>query len=218
MKHFGRLNLLACIVGPFFLTSSIWAQEPVVKNLPKGLSLNPVTKEISGTPQVSGTFNVTISAANGSGIGSAILVLIVRSPYGWWQNRGFTTTQLADPKISGDTAAPAGDRITNLMKYALNVDPMSNGTRMLPVVETKVDASNNTYLTLAYTQLISAPDITYTVEVSGDLKTWNSGAGFTSEVSATDNPDGVTRKVVVQDLTPASGTTNRFMRLSVARR
>jgi hypothetical protein len=40
--------------------------------LPSGLSVNTVTGLISGTPTVSGTFNVTISATNGGGTGSAI--------------------------------------------------------------------------------------------------------------------------------------------------
>jgi hypothetical protein len=45
--------------------------------LPSGLSVNSTTGVISGTPAVGGTFNVTISATNASGTGTALLVLAV---------------------------------------------------------------------------------------------------------------------------------------------
>jgi hypothetical protein len=57
-------------------------------------------------------------------------------------------------------------------------------------------------------------DLNYIVEVSSDLLTWQSGAGFTQEVSAT-GLDSVREQVVVADLTPLSTVTQRFMRLRV---
>jgi mucin-19 len=45
--------------------------------LPAGLSLNTTSGEISGTPEVVGTFNVTISATNTGGSGTATLVFTI---------------------------------------------------------------------------------------------------------------------------------------------
>src|SRR5690606_18770995 len=36
-----------------------------------------------------------------------------------WQGDNFTANELADPSISGPDAAPAGDGVKNLLKYAL---------------------------------------------------------------------------------------------------
>jgi len=48
-----------------------------VSGLPVGLSVNTSSGSISGTPTGSGTFNVTISATNSGGTGSAILALTI---------------------------------------------------------------------------------------------------------------------------------------------
>ena len=45
--------------------------------LPAGLSVDGVTGVISGTPTFPGTYNITIGATNGTGTGSALLVLTV---------------------------------------------------------------------------------------------------------------------------------------------
>ncbi len=47
--------------------------------LPSGLSVNAATGLISGTPSVSGTFSVTLTATNSSGMGSATLTLTINS-------------------------------------------------------------------------------------------------------------------------------------------
>jgi len=183
--------------------------------LPNGLGVDTATGLITGTATVTGTSSVTISASNEIGTGSAVLTIIVETPYAAWQNRMFTSVQLADSTICGDAAAPAGDEIPNLMKYALNLNPMTMAISGLPVLELMTDASQNSYLTLTYTQVIAATDIDYIVEVSDDLQIWNSGSGYTTVVSVNNNPDGVSQAVVVQDLIPINSTQKRFMRLKV---
>jgi hypothetical protein len=48
--------------------------------LPSGLSVSPATGAISGTPAVTGTFDVTITASNVGGTGRANLVISVQQP------------------------------------------------------------------------------------------------------------------------------------------
>ena len=182
--------------------------------LPTGLGVDPSLGTISGTPTQSGTFSVTLAAANGGGAGNASLSLVVKAPYASWQNTWFTSSDLSNPAISGLTATPAGDGITNLMKYALNLNPKVNGQAGLPVAST-ASINGQSYLTLTYTRVISATDITYNPQVSNDLHTWNSGAGYTATVSVTNNPDGKTQTVVVQDATSESTAGKQYMRLNV---
>jgi hypothetical protein len=47
--------------------------------LPPGLQLNNATGQISGTPSLSGTFNVLLEALNSSGAGSQVLALTINS-------------------------------------------------------------------------------------------------------------------------------------------
>lgn len=122
----------------------------------------------------------------------------------------FTAPQLADIKSTGPSASPAHDGMGNLLKYALGLDPTQvNATAGAPVIGTA-----NGALTLTFTRPPGLPDITYLVEVSGDLQVWNSGAGFTQIVSST-LLDPQHEQVVVRDLTPISGAARRFIRLRV---
>jgi hypothetical protein len=185
--------------------------------LPAGLSVDIGTGIISGTPSAAGTSSVTISASNAGGTGSATLTLTVNEPFVGWQKQWFTDDEIANhPEISGPNATPANDGITNLMKYALNLAPKVNGTAGLPVVSTTSTGGQN-YLELSYTKVIAANDITYTVEVSGNVQGWNSGASYTVVDTITNNPDGKTQTVLVRDLTPITlGSGQHFMHLKVS--
>jgi hypothetical protein len=183
--------------------------------LPSGLALNTATGLVSGTAMASGSSNVTLDAINAGGTGTAILALYAQTPYAYWQSQVFTTAELADPSTSGDTADPAGDGIPNLMKYALGLSPWIDGVNGLPV-EGSIAISGATYLSLTYTQVISAIDLTYTVQVSTDLENWNSGAGFVAPYGVVTNPGRATQSVTVRTIFPENANTPaQFMRLQV---
>jgi hypothetical protein len=183
-----------------------------ISALPTGLQFNNSTGLISGTAMTAGTTNATITVTNAGGAGSAPLSIVIASlTFPTWQNLWFTP---GNPAISGDTGTPAGDGIPNLLKYALNLNPMVSGVSGLPQGSMMSSGGNN-YLALSYTQVISATDLTYIPEVSGDLQTWNSGVLYVAPVSVILNADGVTETVVVQDLTPAGAGAPRFIRLRV---
>ncbi len=151
-----------------------------------------------------------ITASSGAVSGTASVT--VGSPFTMWRAGLFTPEQLADTSISGVMAVPTNDGIPNLIKYALNLNPMTPGTAGLPTTGTAVIGGTN-FLTLSYAQVKAATDIIYAVEVSGDMLTWNSGAGYTAPVGTTDK--GTTQTVVVRDLVPLSSATKRFIRLRV---
>jgi hypothetical protein len=141
---------------------------------------------------------------------------LLDTPLQIWQKNNFTPTELANPNISGDTADPDFDGIPNLMEYAFGLNPKLAGTGGLPTVGTRRVADLR-YLSIRYTQVLFATDISYTVEVSGDLITWNSGPSYTVLARAPiDNGDG-TEDLVVRDTVPINSVPRRFIRLRISR-
>ncbi len=122
----------------------------------------------------------------------------------------FTSQQLADPTITGDTADPDHDGISNLMEYAFGSDPTKADTSRLPTVSIQ-----NGYLTISFIQRVAPTDLTYTVEVSSDMVTWNSGSSYTTQVS-TISIDAATQRVLVRDNTLTSAAAKRFIRVRVS--
>jgi len=182
---------------------------------PAWLGVNNTSGVVTGTATTSGTTNMTVSAINAGGTGSATVAIQVQMPYAAWQNQIFSQAQLGNSSISGDTATPAGDGISNLMKYALYLNPWTDGVAGLPALSIITTGSGN-YQVLTYTRPIFATDVTYTVQVSTDMQSWYSGSGYTTPLSATNNSNGVTQTVTVQDLAPINiSNPKQFMRLMV---
>jgi hypothetical protein len=69
-------------------------------------------------------------------------------------------------------------------------------------------------LTLTYIRRKDVADLTYTVGVSSDLKTWESGATYTDEIAVT-ALDVSRDQVTVRDKSTLPTEGGRFMRLSV---
>ncbi len=182
---------------------------------PAWLNVDATSGAISGTPpQAGSTVSISIRATNAAGTGYAVLKLTVQTAFTAWQNTYFTAAELNDPTISGPNATPAGDGIANLTKYALGLAPKINGAGGLPKVSLTA-TGGSTFLTLTYNKALAASDVSYTVEVSGDLQMWSSGASSTATVSATNNAAGTMQTVVERDLTPTSSAGRRFIRLRV---
>ena len=152
----------------------------------------------TGTGSSSGT-----GSGSGSGTGAGSTVTNFAS----WLAKYFTASQRNDATISGAGADPYGSGVPNLLAYGLQLNPATARPTDIPQA-----VISNGHLSLTYLVPTSISDITYTVEVSSDLKTWNSGSGYTQIVS---NVSGTTgRTVTVQDSLPTS-TQKHFMRLRV---
>ena len=112
--------------------------------------------------------------------------------------------------LNGVKDDPDGDGIANLLEYSLlDGNPSAAGAGIAPAMGiTKVNGSE--YLMLTVERNPSATGISYAVEVSGDLTTWNSGPADTTTITDTIST------LVVRDNSPLGGAnTKRYIRLKV---
>ncbi len=101
---------------------------------------------------------------------------------------------------------PAGDGTSNLLKYALGINPLTSATNLLPKAETtSIGGTDRLVLTVGKNP--DAMGVTYIVESSSDLSGWSS-AGL-SVLSET----GTTLKVA--DSVALGQNDHRFMRVRV---
>jgi hypothetical protein len=150
-----------------------------------------------------GTFTYTFPSYS-------MTVLVVKSQFESWREQNFTASELNNWAVSGDNGQPAQDGVPNLMKYALGLNAKAPATITtgLPVLG-QVAVSGKTYLTLTFTDQQALTDISYQVQVSSDLKNWQSGA------VRLDN--GTTNTAVYRDVTAIQDGPRHFMRLNVTR-
>ncbi len=115
------------------------------------------------------------------------------------------------PAQRGALATPAGDGVTNLMKFALGIAPLANATNRLPVATTVTQSGQPLALALLFQRNPEAQGLRCALETSSDLVTWTEVAS-TLEVLGT-NPDG-TQNVRLRETAPVAGV-RRFGRLKV---
>jgi|GEM_PF-2323380 len=127
--------------------------------LPTGLSVNTATGLISGTPSVSGTFNVTLFASNAKGAGSQNLALLVNPPppvitsalqasaqVGVAFSYGITGSD--NPTSFNATGLPGGLSV-NKDTGIITGTPSATGTYSVSISATNVTGIGSAVLTLA---------------------------------------------------------------------
>ncbi len=142
-------------------------------------------------------------ATNGGGttIGATITTAPVISTFLAWQLEMFGV-DAGNPLIAGSSASPAGDGMSNLLKYAFGLDPHVAGAA--PVM-----GLDGGLLSLTYTKRLAATDLIYTVEWSPDLSGW-------SPVGVTEQPqsgNSVTQQILAT--APAAPAEVKFLRVRV---
>jgi uncharacterized repeat protein (TIGR03803 family)/autotransporter-associated beta strand protein len=176
-------------------------------NLPTGLSLNATSGLISGTPTVTGTYSVGLSATNVGGTGTGTVVLAFDSP-------------ISAPVITSATSASAV--VGNGFSYTItaNNSPASFSATGLPaglslntgtgVITGVATAAGNTNVTLGATNAAGTgtatlaftivnppvPVITSGTTASGDVNT-----AFSYTITATNNPTSFTASGLPAGLT-----------------
>jgi sugar lactone lactonase YvrE len=181
------------------------------------ISVNPIAD--SGAAS-SPTLQLTLTPAESYTVGSpstATVTIQEITPFQTWEMNEFGANAMV-PSIGGEYADPANNGVANLLSYAFNLDPLQTGTESLPVTSLAQDSNGLQYLALTYTQITTDPNLTYTVQVTGDLTqetdTWHSGASYTTVVSQV--PNGNTTQVTVRDNIPISQASKRFIRVEVS--
>jgi len=119
---------------------------------------------------------------------------------------------LTDPTAA--TADPTGDGFPNLLKYAVGIDPATPGDDMNGLTISLSNSGGGQYLSLTFRQRRNVPWLSYTPEVSGDRQTWFSDTAHIQEINTVPLDDQFDSKTV-QDLTPTTSSSPRFIRLRV---
>lgn len=121
-----------------------------------------------------------------------------------WAEIYFTPTELQDANVSGPNAIFGSDGLTNLIKYALGLDPTLDAVSGLP--ETSVVATDWVY---TYTRPADRPDLSYAVEVSTNLTSWTT-TGVAMELVTSSGANETWRAKY-----PLASAANVFFRLKV---
>ncbi len=183
--------------------------------LPAGLSIDPATGAITGTPTEKGKFTVTVSATNGAGTGSTTLELTVTGQdYAAWVALSFPVGEQADVLKAGPAADADGDGVPNLLEFVLGSDPKLSGPNLLPAAAVSIDG---TALEFNFQRKTMASETTQIVEFTDSL--------LNSWLPVTDGVEGMTLSVTLLDeetetetveaSVPVMGEGKVFVRLRV---
>ena len=154
----------------------------------------------SGLP-TAGLYYLRSFATNGGG--TTLGATLGYSAFQAWRIATFGANA-ANPLIAGPAASPAGDGMSNLLKYALGLSPLVATAGAAPVM-----GLSNGALTLTYTKALAATDLTYSVEWSTDLTTW-SPIGVTEQLLG-----GNTVTQQIRATAPLAPAAAKFLRLHV---
>ena len=151
-----------------------------VATMPAGLSLHPTTGEITGTPTISKTFRVKVTASGPSGISTSIIVFVIALgspaiapdqncvfPFGNLFTKTFSLLNEANRPVSSwsATGLPAGASL-NTDTGTLTVESESTGITIFTLTATGPGGEDSQNLTLSITpgkpliapgQIISGP-------------------------------------------------------------
>jgi hypothetical protein len=126
---------------------------------------------------------------------------------------------VTDPNVIGDLANPARDGLTNLVKYALNLDPTQPEANAGATLGTTV-VNGLHYLTLSYTHRTDDPSLVFSVIGSplanATISQWTVQTTKVS-VNQTGVPIDMETDEIQDSVAIENGTPNRYLKLQVTR-
>ncbi|MGI9239630.1 MAG: CotH kinase family protein, partial [Verrucomicrobiales bacterium] len=120
-----------------------------------------------------------------------------------------------NPPGSGELDDPDSDGVVNLFEYSGGTDPLNASSVAGPAVGIAA-AGADEFPTITYTRRRDRTDLSYLVEVSTDLASWDSGVGFTVQVGAPVNNGDGSETVTVRSLRSIGSSPRQHLRIAVA--
>lgn len=160
-----------------------------------------------------GVYEPMVIAYAAEGSASDDTLVILERTYDYWASQRLTGRPAADLL---KTANPDGDAFSNLMEFALGLDPLEADSGEV-LRQDEVEEEGQTYFAIEYTRPLDRHGLQMEVEVSDTLDEWRSNADglpVTSTRPIARHEDG-TETVQTRDLTPMEHMERRFMRLRV---
>jgi hypothetical protein len=163
--------------------------------------------ELSNTASISGGGDANL--ANNTGNDTVTLTAAL-TPIETWRQLHFGSPE--NTGLGADENIVANDGMSNLMKYALGINPSTPGINGAPTA-----IREDGLLKFTFTRRRDATDVTYLVEGTSDLASdWTTL--YSSAQSAYEGGQNESTPVTVPDNPPAGSTpSRRFMRLKVTR-
>ncbi len=135
-------------------------------------------------------------------IQGSIAPAVVLTPIESWRMQWFGTTN--DSGTAADTAIVTSDGMPNLLKYALNLDPL------VPASNPVVGDISTGFLRWTAPKNPNATDVTFLVEATSDLTVpWTTDGTTVDQNTPT--------LLQVHDNAPVDSTASGFMRLHITR-
>lgn len=181
---------------------------------------NAATPTTQVTFSQAGTYVLRLTATNSAGeIFNDLSINVSPNPNVYSDWIGSTYPGIVNQSIVGAQADPNNDGLSNLLEWALGLDPTKNdaipwssGHNGLPI-QSWLNTGGNDYLCLQVRRPIGRIGITYSAQATDDLTktTWDAAV----QVGApTANGDG-SETVIFQDPVRRNQSIHRFMRLKV---
>ncbi len=125
-----------------------------------------------------------------------------------WQFARFSQAELLDPAISGETANPAGDGLSNWLKYVFDLDPHAACIEGAPAPQMLGGA-----LALNFFHRTDYPYLIYALEASPDLTHWSLRNSFQPNSILSTGGNAAQWTVADPYLWPAG--VSKFLRLKI---